>query len=71
MKILTKIRSFFKRNYVCPKCNSPTYGKLLCVKCNEYVRIVDEQKKSEIEAKEELKRRNWVKIRDDFLKKKR
>lgn len=67
MKFFSKICGVFQKNYVCYKCDSSTYGEKLCSKCNEYVRIVEAQRKLEIEAKEDLKRRNWIRIRDDFL----
>ena len=67
MKLFDKVRDIFKKNYICPKCNGETYGEEFCKECTQYVRIVDKQKKLEIEAKEDLKRRNWIKIRDEFL----
>ncbi len=63
-KVLKKI---FRKNSVCDKCKSPSQGKLLCEKCQEYVDDVELKKENEIKVKKELKRRNWIKIRDEFL----
>lgn len=63
-KVLKKI---FKKNSVCDKCKAPSQGKFLCEKCQEYIDYIEIKKKKEISTKEELKRRNWIKIRDEFL----
>ena len=68
MTLFNKVRDILKKNNVCPKCNCETYGEKFCLKCSEYVRIVEKQKALEVEAKEDLKRRNWIKLRDEFLK---
>jgi hypothetical protein len=60
-------QKIFKRNSICNKCNSPSNGKPLCEKCQEYVDYVNMKNEEEAKNKEELKRRSWVKIRDDFL----
>ena len=58
---------FFKRNSICNKCNSPTQGKVYCDKCQEYIDCMELKKNEEINAKEELKRRNWIRTRNEFL----
>ena len=68
MNILKKIIKKFKKNYICPKCNDPTYGEDLCSLCREYNRLTRLQQKMDAEAKEDLKRRDWIKHRNIFLK---
>ena len=68
MKLFDKIKRFFKRNKVCPKCDAETYGKKFCIKCQEYIMITEEQKNKDIKAKDDLRRRNWIRVRDEFLK---
>lgn len=51
----------------CEKCNEKTFGKILCEKCQRYVDYIEQRKVAEELAKEELKRRAWVKTRDAFL----
>ena len=53
--------------YVCFKCNVPTTGDIHCVSCRTYIEAMDRKKIEEAEAKEELKRRSWIKVRDKFL----
>jgi len=67
MKIFDKIKNLFEKTEVCPKCHDATGGERLCFNCREYNRIIEKQKKREAEAKEDLKRRNWIRIRDEFL----
>ena len=68
MTFFKKIKDIFRKNYVCHKCGDLTDGKDLCEKCTKYFEVTKRQKVLEICAKEEMKRRNWIKIRDDFLK---
>ena len=62
-----KILKKFRRNSICDKCNAPSQGNKLCEKCQEYVDYVEMKKKNDIQVKKELKRRSWIKTRDEFL----
>lgn len=65
------IKNFLKRiskgNLVCTKCNSNSYGKDLCSKCQRYFDHVEEKTRLDEKMKADLKRRNWIRIRDDLL----
>ncbi len=57
----------FKKEYYCSKCGSPSNGFMLCNDCRMYVLLLEEKKKKEIMAKEDLNRRSWIKSRNDFM----
>ncbi len=57
----------FKRNSICDKCGSPSKGNLFCERCKEYLDNIERKNKEEENAKKELRRRNWIKKREEFL----
>lgn len=66
-KIFIKV---FRKNLSCEKCNCVSNGNLLCEKCQEYIDDMEIKKEGEVQAKEDLRRRNWIEVRDKFLENK-
>lgn len=64
------LKRILNKERVCDKCNSFSDNNFLCFRCQEYIDYTELKKQKEIEAKGELKRRNWIEIRDEFLKNK-
>ncbi len=59
----------FRRESICDKCGSVSLGNSLCNACQRYDDLLKIKRESEIAAKKELERRNWIKTRDEFLNK--
>ncbi len=61
----------FRKESDCYKCNSLCIGDLICIDCDNYIKLISEINRKKIikdlSEKAEQKRRNWIKIRDDFL----
>lgn len=65
---MKKLFKIFKRNKTCSRCGITTQGfDELCKKCRLYSDLLDEKKKEEEKAKEEIRQRSWIATRDSFL----
>ena len=67
MNWFKKIMKRFQKNYICPRCNELTYGNELCLLCTKYENITQRQQMMDAKAKDELKRRDWIRHRNEFL----
>ncbi|KKL81576.1 hypothetical protein LCGC14_1993390 [marine sediment metagenome] len=61
--------NIFRRKSICDKCGSVSLRNSLCNACQTYGDLLKIKRESEIAAKKELERRNWIKTRDEFLNK--
>ena len=56
-----------RRESICDKCGSVSLRNSHCNACQRYDDLLKIKRESEIVAKKELERRNWIKTRDEFL----